>query len=62
MGYIENLKLATADANRLRDEQACAKCPPADPRIVSEVPLKQQVTEYLLSQPPLALPPLKHLK
>ena len=53
MGYIEKLKLDTAEANRLREEKACAKRPPADPRIVSEVPLKQQVQEYLLSQPPI---------
>ena len=53
MGYIENLKLATAEANRLREEKAQAKLPPSDPRIVSEVPLKQQVQEYLLSQPPI---------
>jgi hypothetical protein len=53
MGYIEKLKLATADANRLRDEKAQAKRPPVDPRIVCEVPLKQQVLQYLLSQPPI---------
>ena len=53
MGYIENLKLATAEANRLREEKARAKRPPADPRIVSTTPLKQQVKEYLLSQPPI---------
>jgi hypothetical protein len=53
MGYIENLKLATADARRLREEEAKAKRPPADPRIVCEVPLKQQVQEYLRSQPPI---------
>ena len=53
MGYIENLKLATAEAERLRDEKAQAKLPPANPRIVSEVSLKQQVQEYLLSQPPI---------
>ena len=53
MGYIENLKLATADANRLREEKAQAISPPADPRIVSTTPLKQQVQEYLLSQPPI---------
>tara|TARA_B100000686_G_C16698187_1_gene921806 strand:+ start:198 stop:530 length:333 start_codon:yes stop_codon:yes gene_type:complete len=53
MGYIEKLKLATTEANRLRDEEACAKRPPADPRIVCEVPLKQQVQEYLQSQPPI---------
>jgi len=53
MGYIENLKRATAEANRLRDEEVRAKLPPADPRIVSTTPLKQQVQEYLLSQPPI---------
>ncbi|OUV96330.1 MAG: hypothetical protein CBD02_05140 [Candidatus Pelagibacter sp. TMED142] len=53
MGYIENLKLATAEANRLREEKTQAKRPPADPRIVSTVPLKQQVQEYLQSQPPI---------
>ena len=53
MGYIENLKLATAEANRLREEKAQAKLPSADPRIVCKVPLKQQVQEYLLSQPPI---------
>ena len=53
MGYIEKLKLATAEANRLREEKARAKLPPSDPRIVSEVPLKQQVQEYLQSQPPI---------
>jgi hypothetical protein len=53
MGYIENLKLATAEANRQRKEEARAKRPPADPRIVSAIPLKQQVQEYLLSQPPI---------
>lgn len=53
MGYIEKLKLATAETNRQREEEARAKRPPADPRIVSEVPLKQQVQEYLLSQPPI---------
>jgi hypothetical protein len=51
MGYIENLKLATTEADRLRDDKARAKLPPADPRIVSEIPLKQQVQEHLLSQP-----------
>lgn len=53
MGYIENLKLATAEANQMRDEEARAKRPPTDPRIVSTTPLKQQVQEYLLSQPPI---------
>jgi hypothetical protein len=53
MGYIENLKLVTAEAEQMRDEQARAKRPPVDPRIVSAVPLKQQVQEYLLSQPPI---------
>ncbi len=53
MGYIKNLKLATAEANRLREEKAQAKRPPADPRTVSTTPLKQQVQEYLLSQPPI---------
>ena len=53
MGYIESLKLAIAEANRLREEKAHAKRPPVDTRIVSEVPLKQQVREYLLSQPPI---------
>ena len=53
MGYLENLKLTTAEANRLRDEKARAMLPPADPRIVCEVPLIQQVQEYLMSQPPI---------
>jgi hypothetical protein len=55
MGYIEKLKAGTANAetNRQREEEARAKRPPADPRIVSEIPLKQQVQEYLLSQPPI---------
>jgi len=48
--YITHLK---AETNRQREEEARAKRPPADPRIVSEVPLKQQVQEYLLSQPPI---------
>ena len=48
--YITHLK---AETNRQREEEACAKRPPADPRIVSDVPLKQQVQEYLLSQPPI---------
>ena len=51
--YIDQLKSDTAETNRLRDEKARAKRPPADPRIVSEVPLKQQVQEYLQSQPPI---------
>jgi|TARA_B100001971_G_C18078638_1_gene477050 hypothetical protein len=51
--YIDQLKADTADANRQREEKAEAKRPPTDPRIVSEVPLKQQVQEYLLSQPPI---------
>ena len=53
MGYIENLKLTTAEANRLRDEEARAKRPAADPRIVCEVPLLTQVRQYLQSQPPI---------
>ncbi len=53
MGYIEKLKTDTAETNRLREERTRAKRPPADPRIVSEIPLKQQVQEYLLSQPPI---------
>jgi hypothetical protein len=53
--YIDQLKAGTAqaDANRQREEEARAKRPPADSRIVSEIPLKQQVREYLLSQPPI---------
>jgi hypothetical protein len=51
--YIEQLKADTAETTRLRDEEARAKRPPADPRIVSRTPLKQQVQEYLLSQPPI---------
>jgi hypothetical protein len=51
--YIDQLKADTAEANRLRDEEAKAKRPHVDPRIVCEVPLKQQVQEYLLSQPPI---------
>jgi len=50
MGYIEKLKADTAETNRLQEEKAR---PPADPRIVSETPLKQQVQEYLQSQPPI---------
>ncbi len=53
MGYIEKLKLATTEANQMREEKARAKRSPTDPRIVCEVPLKQQVQEYLLSQPPI---------
>jgi hypothetical protein len=53
MGYLEKLKLATADANRLREEEVRAKRPPADPRIVCEVPLKIQVQQHLQSQPPI---------
>ena len=49
--YIDQLKADTAEANRLRDEKAQAKRPPADPRIVSATPLKQQVQEYWMSQP-----------
>ena len=51
--YIEQLKADTAETNRLREEEARAKRPPVDSRIVSEIPLKQQVQEYLLSQPPI---------
>ena len=51
--YIDQLKTDTIDANRQREDEARAKRPPADPRIVSDVPLKQQVQEYLLSQPPI---------
>ena len=51
--YIEKLKADTAETNRLREEEARAKRPLVDPRIVSEIPLKQQVQEYLLSQPPI---------
>ena len=51
--YIEKLKADTAETNRLREEEARAKRPPVDSRIVSEIPLKQQVQEYLLSQPPI---------
>jgi hypothetical protein len=51
--YIDQLKANTAETARLREEKARAKLPPADPRIVSEIPLKQQVQEYLLSQPPI---------
>ncbi len=51
--YIDQLKVDTAEAQRLRDEKARAKRPPADPRIVSIIPLKQQVQEYLLSLPPI---------
>ena len=39
--------------NRLRDEKASEKRPSANKRIVLEVPLKQQLEEYLLSQPPI---------
>jgi hypothetical protein len=48
--YIEQLK---AETIRQREEEARAKRPPADPRIVCEVSLKQQVQEYLLSLPPI---------
>ena len=51
--YIEQLKADTAETNRLREEEARAKRPPVDSRIVSEIPLKQQVQEHLLSQPPI---------
>jgi hypothetical protein len=53
LGYHEKLKTDTAETNRQREEEARAKRPPVDPRIVSEIPLKQQVQEYLLSQPPI---------
>jgi hypothetical protein len=53
MGYLETLKLATVEANRQREEEVLTKRPRADPRIVSTSPLKQQVKEYLLSQPPI---------
>lgn len=48
--YIEQLK---AETNRMREEEARAKRPNTDTRIVCEVSLKQQVQEYLLSQPPI---------
>jgi hypothetical protein len=51
--YIDQLKANTAETARQRNEKTRAKRPPADPRIVSETPLKQQVQEYLLSQPPV---------
>jgi len=51
--YIDQLKTNVDKTNRLREEKARAKRPPADPRIVCKVPLKQQVQEYLLSQPPI---------
>jgi hypothetical protein len=51
--YIDQLKADTAEANRMREEKAREKHPPADPRIVSEIPLKRQVQEYLLAQPPI---------
>ncbi|MBT7777292.1 MAG: hypothetical protein HN718_02090 [Rhodospirillales bacterium] len=51
--YMEKLKADTAKTNRLREAEARAKRPPADPRIVSTTPLKQQVQEYLQSQPPI---------
>ncbi len=51
--YIDQLKADTAEANRLREEKARTKRPPADPRIVCEVPLKQQIQENLQSQPPI---------
>jgi hypothetical protein len=51
--YLNRLKADTAKSNRQREEEARAKRPPADPRIVCEVPLKQQVQEYLLSLPPV---------
>jgi hypothetical protein len=51
--YLDQLKSDTAEANHLRDEEARAKRPPADSRIVSAIPLKQQVQEYLLNQPPI---------
>ena len=51
--YIDSLKTDTAETNRQREEEARAMRRPADPRIVSEIPLKQQVQEYLLSQPPI---------
>ncbi len=53
LSYIDQLKADTAEANRLREAETRAKRPPADPRIVSTTPLKQQVQEYLLSQPPI---------
>ncbi len=49
--YLANLKADTAEANRQREAESRAKRPPTDPRIVCKVPLKQQVQEYLLSQP-----------
>jgi hypothetical protein len=51
--YIDQLKADTAETNRLREDVARSKRPPADPRIVCEIPLKQQVQEYLLSLPPV---------
>ena len=48
--YITHLK---AETNRQREEEARAKRPHVDPRIVSDVPLKIQVQQYLLSQPPI---------
>jgi hypothetical protein len=51
--YIDELKADTAEANRQREAEARAKRPPVDPRIVSTTPLKQQIQEYLLSQPPI---------
>lgn len=55
MGYIEKLKADTAEAEAARqlDEEARAKRQRVDSRIVCEVPLKQQVQEHLLSQPPI---------
>jgi hypothetical protein len=49
--YIDQLKADTAETNRQREAEARAKRPATDPRIVSTTPLKQQVQEYLLSQP-----------
>jgi hypothetical protein len=51
--YINQLKADTAETNRLREEKSRAKRPLADPRIVCEIPLKQQVQQYVLSLPPV---------
>jgi hypothetical protein len=52
MGYIDQLKADTAEANRQREEEARAKRPPADPRL-TEIwkPLTTQIEKLMLSLP-----------
>jgi hypothetical protein len=51
--YIDQLKADTAEADNLRHEEAKSKTHHADPRVLCDTPLTEQIESLMRSLPPV---------